>query len=153
MSLPVRIERHTIVSADSVQERAGMLTAFSGRVRRGPWELPRHLRVACIFGSNELDLREAIIADGESVIEILCVFGSVEITVPPGIAVNCDGDAFVGEFSFDPDPMFPAQPGWPRLIIRGSAHFGAVECTTMLAGEQASQRKRRIKQARKEGRL
>lgn len=153
MSLPVRIERHTIVSADAVQERAGILTAFSGRVRRGPWELPRYLRVACIFGSAELDLREAIIGDGESVIEVFCLFGSVEITVPPGIAVNCDGDAFAGEFSFDPDPMFPPQPGAPRVTIRGSVNFGAVECTVMVAGEEASHRKRRIKQARKEGRL
>lgn len=145
MTLPRRLERHTVVPAHSVRQRAGTMAVFSGQSRRGPWELPRLMRVAAVFGSVELDLREALIADGDSDIEVFCLFGSVEIVCPPGILVECEGDAFAGEFTHTPDSMFMPGPGAPKVRISGSATFGAVECEVRLAGESASEAKRRRK--------
>lgn len=145
MSLPARLERHSIVPIESVRPRSGLLSVFSGQVRRGPWELPQQFRIATVFGSAEIDLREALIGDGESVIEVFCVFGSVEIMVPPGIRVEFDGDGFAGSFEYTPDPMFTPPPGAPTLRITGSAAFGAVEVHVRLAGESATAAKRRRK--------
>ena len=147
MSLPVRTDRHVVVPADGVRERAGVLAVMSGQERRGPWELPRFLRVACIMGSTELDLREARIADGESVIEVFCLFGSVEVLVPPGIFVDVDGDALAGEFAHAPDPTILPAPGAPRIRIRGSAYFGSVSCAARLAGEGERAARKRLKAA------
>ncbi len=146
MPLPSRLERHTVVPADTVRPRGGVMAVFSGQKRTGPWELPRHMRVAAVMGSVELDLREAVMAEGEIEIEIFCLFGSVEICVPPGVQVECDGDAFAGEFGYSPDSMFMPQLGAPRVRITGSATFGEVKCETRLPGETASEAKRRRKQ-------
>lgn len=147
MNLPAIRPRHTVIPADAVRERAGVLAVMSGTTRKGAWELPRQLRVAAVMGSAELDLREAVLAEGDSVIEVFCLFGSVDILVPSGVQLVVDGDAFAGDFSASHDGTVAPEPGAPRIIVRGSAYFGAVECASRLAGESQSAAKRRIKRA------
>ena len=93
----------------------GLVSIFSGNKKAGPWELPRHMRVLAIFGSAELDLREAIILPGVSVIETLTIFGGIDITVPPSIVIECDGDAIMGAFTLHRSrkrpAALPAPPG------------------------------------------
>jgi Cell wall-active antibiotics response 4TMS YvqF len=151
MNLPRLRVRHTVIPANAVRDSAGVLAVMSGVVRKGPWELPRKFRIASVMGSAEIDLREAVLAEGESHIEVFCLFGSVEITVPSGVEVVVDGDAFAGEFSHAPDPSVPTDPGAPRIVIHGSAYFGAVECDVRLAGESEGQAKKRIRLARRSG--
>jgi formylmethanofuran dehydrogenase subunit D len=149
MNLPARLERHTIVPAHSVRPRAGVLSVFSGQVRRGPWEMPQHLRLAAVMGSVEVDLREALIPEGDSEIEVFCLFGSVELVLPPGVIIEFDGDAFAGSFEFTPDSMYAPPVGAPRIRVTGSATFGSVECEVRIAGESASEAKRRRKRPEK----
>ncbi|MBL8958566.1 MAG: hypothetical protein JNJ98_01850 [Gemmatimonadetes bacterium] len=151
MNLPRLRVRHTVIPANAVRASAGVLAVMSGVVRKGPWELPRQFRIATVMGSTEIDLREAVLAEGESHIEVFCLFGSVEITVPSGVEVVVDGDAFAGEFSHTPDPSVPIDPGAPRIVIHGSAYFGAVECDARMAGESEGQAKKRIRLARRSG--
>ena len=108
----------------------GVVSIFSGNEKKGRWELPRHMRVLSIFGSVKLDLRQALVAPGESVIETLTIFGSIEIIVPPELDVHCDGDAVMGAFTLHrsrkgPASM-PAPPGAPLIRIIGDAYLGAV---------------------------
>ena len=149
MTPPMLRPRHTVIPADAVRESAGLLAVFSGMVRKGPWELPRRFRIAAVMGSAEIDLREAVLAEGESLVEIFCLFGAVEIVVPSGVEVVVDGDAFAGTFGHVPDPTMVPAPGAPRIVIRGDAYFGAVECEARLAGESEGQAKKRIKLARR----
>ena len=142
-ALPV--PRHSVIPAGQARDRAGVLSFFSGQERKGAWELPRHLRVMCVMGSVELDLREARIPEGESVIEIVAVLGSVEILVPPNVHLELDGDALVGEFSFKPDGSVLPSPGAPRITVRGSAIAASVECEARFAGESERQAKKRLK--------
>ena len=142
-SLPVT--RHSVIPAGHERDRAGMLSFFSGQTRKGAWELPRHLRVMCVLGSVELDLREARIPDGESVIEIVAVLGSVEILVPPDIHLELDGDAVAGEFSFSPYGNVPPPPGAPRIRVRGNAFAASVECEARFAGESKREARKRLK--------
>jgi len=52
-----------------------------------------------VLGNVEIDLRDAVIGIGVSVIEAVAVLGNVQILVPPEIAVECDGDAILGNFT------------------------------------------------------
>ena len=52
-----------------------------------------------IFGNVTVDLRDAEILYGESVIEAVAIFAEVKVIAPPDIIVECDGDAFMGEFA------------------------------------------------------
>src|SRR5204863_2850136 len=74
----------------------GVVSFLSSTEREGPWELPRRFRALAVLGNIELDLRGAEVGYGLSVIEAVAVLGNVEITVPPDIAVECDGDSFMG---------------------------------------------------------
>lgn len=145
MNLPAPFRSHLVVPSELVKERGGILCVMSGQNREGVWDVPQTLRVLAIMGSVELDLREARIGDGDTVIEISAWFASVEITIPPGVQVECDGTAMAGEFTFKPDSTVPVMPGAPRLIIRGGAWFGSVEIDVRYAGEGVRQARRRIK--------
>ena len=142
-SLPA--SRHSVIPVGHERDRAGILSFFSSQERKGAWELPRQLRVMCVMGSVVLDLREARIPEGESVIEVVAWFGSVEIIVPPDIHVELDGDALVGEFSFSPDGSAPPLPGAPRIRLRGNAIVASVECEARFAGEGKRAASKRLK--------
>ena len=77
----------------------GIVSFLSSTEREGRWALPRHLRALAVLGNVEIDLRDAVIGIGVSVIEAVAVLGNVEILVPPEIAVECDGDAILGNFT------------------------------------------------------
>ncbi|MEU8512025.1 DUF1707 domain-containing protein [Kitasatospora sp. NPDC048722] len=66
--------------------------ALSGRiVRRGPWRVPRTLRVESAFGRVHLDLSKAVIE--HPVIDIVLGLGTgrAKITVPRDAVVDLDG--------------------------------------------------------------
>ena len=78
--------------------RDGVVSFLSSNEREGRWELARHFRALAVFGNVELDLRDALIGVGVSVIEVVAVMGNIEITVPPNVAVETDGDSLLGSF-------------------------------------------------------
>jgi hypothetical protein len=84
---------------DRTSPVTGIVSFLSSTEREGRWALPRHLRVVAVLGNVEIDLRDAVVGVGLSVIEAVAVLGNVEILVPPEIAVECEGDAFLGNFT------------------------------------------------------
>jgi predicted membrane protein len=79
------------------------------------------------MGNVELDLRAAEIGYGASVIEAVAVCGNVEITIPPEIAVECDGDSFLGTFTLKyVGRANPAASREKMVRVTGSAYGGAV---------------------------
>jgi hypothetical protein len=139
-----------VLPSAAVRERGGVLSFFGAQSRQGAWEVPRQLRVACCLGSVELDFREAILAEGDTVVEVIAVLGSVEILLPPGVRVEFDGDALGGEYTFTPDPTAAPVPGAPRIILRGNAILASVEAESRYAGERKRDAARRIKAARRQ---
>jgi hypothetical protein len=150
MPLPAFPNRFTVLPSASVRERGGVLSFFGAQKREGAWEVPRELRVACCMGSVELDLREAILADGETVIEVIALMGSVEILLPPGVRVDLEGDTLGGEYTFTPDPTAALIPGAPRIVLRGNAILASVEAESRYAGERKRDAQRRVKAARRQ---
>ena len=78
-----------------------------------------------VFGSVELDLREAVHPGGELSLELNAIFGSVELRVPRDWDVRIDGTPVMGSVEdrrLTPD--LGADP--PVLNVNASAVFGSV---------------------------
>jgi len=122
----------------------GLVSFFSENRKKGRWELPRHMRVLAIFGSATLDLRQALVGPGVSVIEALTIFGNIEVVVPPEIAVECDGDAIAGTFTLKRGrrgpASLPAPLGAPVVRVIGNAYFASVTVQVKAPREKASTR-------------
>ena len=96
--------------------RGGVVSFLSSTEREGRWELPRHFRALAVMGNVELDLRDAIIGIGVSFIEAVGVMGNIEITVPPDVAVESDGDSLLGSFVVKYKGVTPAAATGLRTI-------------------------------------
>lgn len=115
-----------VIPAEFVPERRGAVVVLSASNRDGDWILPRLFRVVACLGSMELDLTSAKLAPGESHIEIRCLFGDIEITVPPEIRVEAEGHPFIGSFELKRAAPAVNMPDAPVLRITGSVFAGAV---------------------------
>ena len=88
-----------ITNASDTPPAEGKLSAIlSHTARHGTMVVPRHLRLVVLMGNVELDLRDATFAPGVSEIEVSATLGNVEITMPPGVRVECLGGALLGSF-------------------------------------------------------
>jgi hypothetical protein len=108
---------------------SGVVSFLSSNEREGRWELPRHFRALAVLGSVELDLREAVIGLGVSLIEAVAVLGNIEITVPPDVAVESDGDSLLGSFviKYKGNATPSAATGLKKVRITGTAYASSVE--------------------------
>jgi cell wall-active antibiotic response 4TMS protein YvqF/uncharacterized protein DUF1707 len=116
----------------------------------GEWIPARRNVVHAIMGSAELDLREALLSQGEIEIVATAIMGEVKIIVPPGLRVECDGTAIMGEFK-ELHSAVGEDPTAPLVRIHGMALMGSVTVTTRLPGESALAAWRRRK--REKGRV
>jgi hypothetical protein len=109
--------------------RGGVVSFLSSTEREGRWELPRHFRALAVLGNVELDLRDAVIGIGVSVIEAVAVMGNIEITVPPDVAIESDGDSLLGSFVVKyKGGVTPALANGLRTVrIIGTAYAASVE--------------------------
>jgi hypothetical protein len=107
---------------------SGVVSFLSSNERQGRWQLPRKFRALAVMGHVELDLREADVGYGVSLIEAVAVMGNIEITVPPDIAVDCDGDSLLGTFTLRYDGRAsPSAASRERTVrITGNAYVGVV---------------------------
>jgi len=115
--------------AKTPPQTAGVVSFLSSHERQGWWELPRHFRALAVLGNVELDLREAEIGLGVSVIEAVAVMGNIEITVPPDVAVESDGDSLLGSFvvKYAKGVSASTATGYKKVHITGTAYAASVE--------------------------
>jgi hypothetical protein len=103
-------------------------TAFmSGRKDQVTSTSWRGGRVTAVMGGVELDLRQAWLAPEGAVLYATAFMGGVEVRVPEDWDVVVRGTPFLGGFEDKtrPTPAGGAN-GRPRLVVRGTAMFGAV---------------------------
>ncbi|MFI5245250.1 MAG: DUF1707 domain-containing protein [Gemmatimonadales bacterium] len=118
------------------------LVVMSNVRKKGAWTPARHNKVTCVMGNAKFDLREALILNGETHFELMVVMGEVELIVPPGLRVECDGFAFMGEFD-DSHSEELAPPNAPVIRVTGAVLMGAARIKTRLPGESALEAWRR----------
>ena len=109
--------------------RGGVVSFLGSTEREGRWELPRHFRALAVLGNVELDLRDAVIGIGVSFIEAVAVMGNIEITVPPEVAVESDGDSLLGSFvvKYKGNVTPGSSTGLRTVRITGTAYASSVE--------------------------
>jgi hypothetical protein len=103
-----------------------------------------------LMGGAMLDFRQVRLPRGTTDIQVLAWMGGVEIIVPPGVAVSCDGTGIMGGFEHVESGDGRARdPNAPLLRIRGVAVMGGVEITERQLDESASEARRRRKRERR----
>jgi hypothetical protein len=97
---------------------------FGGSDIKGVWQAPRNLNTLCVFGGSSIDLRRAMVPEDGVTISCLCVFGGVDIIVPPGMRVRVRGMGIFG--GFDRTDNEVDDPTAPTIVVEGLALFGGV---------------------------
>lgn len=106
-------------------EPAKQYTAvFGGQDVSFSEDIFRSAEINAIFGGVNLDLRNAVIADG-AVINVCAVFGGIDIILPPDVNVKISTSSIFGGAG-DKRASKPAG-GAVTLYITGSCIFGGVD--------------------------
>ena len=85
-------------------------------------------KITTIFGSNEINLVNAQLTEGQHEIDIFTLFGNTELTVPGDWNIKIDVTPVLGSFEDHRrhQPSFSADPS-KQLVIRGLVLFGSGE--------------------------
>ncbi|MFE0818274.1 DUF1707 domain-containing protein [Streptomyces sp. NPDC058847] len=124
------------------------VAVMSGFQRKGRWTVPRRFNSFAFWGGGEIDLREALFADGEVVINCVAVMGGIDVIVPPGVEVIVRGVGVMGDFDHRESGV-PGDPGAPRVIVTGFAFWGGVGVRRKLTRAE----KLRIREERRQEKL
>ncbi len=120
-------------------EHKRIAAIMSNTACRGRWTVPGRIQATSVMGSVVLDLREAILPPGVTVIEAKSIMGSIEIFVPPDVAVQSTGFALLGDLSDIHRAPAVQDDSVPQLIIEGFVVMGSIEVKTRLPGESGWQ--------------
>lgn len=122
-NLPVPRPPHAAVPVAS--PGPPMVAVFSTVERKGVWSLPEDNNAVAVFGTVELDLRQAQLQARDTVIRAYAIFGSVEVVVPPAMTVLVDGVGVFGDFKRAGEQAAPVADA-PVVRVSGLALFGSV---------------------------
>ena len=122
-----------------------MISVFSGTKKTGVWQVPAEIESVNVFGGTALDLRDAVLPSREIRIRAICVFGGVEITVPPEMRVIDSGFSLFGGRDVPSDSDEAAQPDAPVLRLHGICVFGGIDVgRKRRKGDRADKSRRRL---------
>jgi len=111
---------------DAANPAADQIVAvFSGTKRRGLWQVRRNISALLAFGGVDLDMTEATFEAPEVTINVFCVFGGMEVTIPDGVEVRNSVIAIFGGVDNRkiPQPI----PGMPVINVKGFVCFGGID--------------------------
>lgn len=99
---------------------------FSGTARKVESQNFRGGRADVVFGSADVDLRNARLAGGQATLVLSVVFGSITVFVPRDWQVVLQGTPVLGSIESHKGPG-PGGAAAATLNIHGSAVFGSIE--------------------------
>lgn len=122
--------RHTGLRTGDPEVTREFRAALGSLERSGPMDLPARVEVGARFANVELDLSGATFLPFTE-INIRCIFGNVEITLPAGVRVENDGRGFLGSFSCHVAPgAMPMVGTAPVVRVTGRVVLGNVEVSS-----------------------
>ena len=125
---PIRLDNRLAVAGVLRRER-----------RDGRWVVPASFPVTAIFGEVVLDLRAALLQSQHTVVYATVIFGSLELIVPEGVAVQVSGRSVLSRSVLSPQvvrrPVVrgsppPPEAGLPVIEIRAVTVGGMIRATT-----------------------
>ena len=137
-----------LVTLGEVESHAIISAIFGEAQRAGTWIPARFNDVRAIFASTMLDLREARLAPGETIINVNVVFGEVVIVVPPELPVVSEVSVILASLEEDEDEP-PSDAETIRIRLTGRVIFGEVHVARRHPGESKRDAKKRRKARRK----
>jgi Domain of unknown function (DUF1707)/Cell wall-active antibiotics response 4TMS YvqF len=103
--------------------RRWIVAIMGGGNLRGRWLAGRKLNSIAIMGGGEIDLRNAVLTEGELQITIFSFMGGVNVIVPPGVDVEATGFALMGGNDTHVPPQ-DLSPGARRVHVRAISIMG-----------------------------
>jgi hypothetical protein len=134
------------LTAQATKKR--IFAVFGSVERRGAWIVPDRVSVSAVFGASVIDFRDAKFSSKLITLDATTIFGSLEVIVPPQLAVECDGSSIFGSIESHGGAAV-SDPERPVLRITGTAVFGAIDVQVRLPGESARDARRRRRRERK----
>jgi hypothetical protein len=108
---------------------SGPLHALFATVRRdGRWVVPARFPAAAVFGTLEIDLREAILQRRHVVVRAGVLGGRLRLLVPEGVRVEFTGRSIMGSRTLRVRP--PEGEDAPVIEVRGMVVLGSVGART-----------------------
>jgi hypothetical protein len=117
-----------VVLPDAERARAARwsVALIGNEERSGRWRPDEDTRAVALIGDCTLDLRETQVEGGELRITAIAVLGDVRVVVPPGVAVELEGIALLGDKKYRLGDAPQPPPGAPRVRVKGYALLGDV---------------------------
>lgn len=112
-----------------------IVAVFSSARRNGRWLVEPRTNTTTLFGDISLDLREAVLSQREVVIQCVLIFGSLKLTVPPGVRVVNQTTPIFGEVNvkkMDSTVSINA----PTIRLQGTVIFGSIKVRTRTLREK-----------------
>jgi hypothetical protein len=107
----------------------GPLHALFGTVRRdGRWVVPARFPVSAVFGTLEIDLREALLQRRHVVVNAAVLGGRIRLVVPEGVRVEFTGRSIAGSQALR--MRQPESREAPLIEVRGTVVLGSVGART-----------------------
>lgn len=143
-------DARALVRPEDIALERQFTALFSSVEQNGRWTPARMNKVLDVFGEATLDLREAMFGPGPTILDVTCVFASLVLIVPPGLAVRIEASVTAASVERDPNIQeAPATPGDPVVVIQGFLLFASLEIRDRLPGENRRQARRRHRALRK----
>ncbi|RMI44556.1 DUF1707 and DUF2154 domain-containing protein [Actinomadura harenae] len=99
------------------------VSVLFGRTRReGRWVVPVRLPLVALFGTVELDLRDAVLQRRHVVLDALLVAGRVRLLVPDGVRVTVTGRTALTTRDLRTRP----EEDGPTVEVGGTLIFGSI---------------------------
>lgn len=143
--LPVLSDKPTAsaglqINNGTVQPSSTVVAILGGATRKGLWRPARHSTVVSVLGGVDLDYSQAQLPPGVTELEVFCLLGGVDITVPDGLAVEVQAIPILGGV----DNRAPE-------IVDGHGPTLRVRAFTVLGGVDIKPKKKR-RRGRRRGR-
>lgn len=141
---------HTLMRLEDIAPERQITALFSSVEQVGRWTPARRNLVIDVFGDATLDLREAVLGPGSTIIDVRCVFASLLLIVPPGLAVRIEASATFASVERDKHiSEQPRGPGEPVIVVQGMIVFASLEIHDRMPGEGRGEARRRHRALRK----
>ncbi|GAB3661378.1 hypothetical protein GCM10027589_23590 [Actinocorallia lasiicapitis] len=122
------------VQGAPTQRSSTIVAIFGGAERKGRWLAEPTTTITTIFGGVDLDYRQAVLTRREVVVNVACVFGGIDVVVPPGVRVVSEVSAIFG--AVDDAENDTVDPQAPVIRFTGFVLFGGIEFKRKLPKEQ-----------------
>lgn len=112
-----------------------IVAVFGSAKRSGRWLVEPRTNTSTLFGEIALDLREAVLSQREVVIQCGLVFGSLKLTVPPGVRIVNETTPIFGDVDLKKTDS-AVTVNAPTIRLRGSVMFSSVKVRTRTLGKR-----------------